>query len=243
MTVGAMDNHGTHDRSSGTVAPFSSWGSPGGFMKPDVVAPGITIVSLRAQGSTVDTVYPEARIGDAYFKGTGTSQAAAIVSGVAALMLQANPSLTPDMVKGALIKTAFRNASYKWPTAGAGVIDVGSAIQAGLKSTGGIASTNAGIVPSTGTGSLEASRGSFHANADLDGDGIPELVTGEMDALGQPWPAMSWSAYAWYTSRWSELTAVTPGWSAVSWSALSWSGTTWSAVSWSAVTWSSDMWS
>jgi len=243
MTVGAMDNHGTPDRSSGTVAPFSSWGSPGEFMKPDVVAPGITIVSLRAQGSTVDTAYPEARIGDAYFKGTGTSQAAAIVSGVAALMLQANPSLTPDMVKGALIKTAFRNASYKWPTAGAGVIDVGSAIQAGLKSNGGIGSTNAGIVPSTGTGSLEASRGSFHVNADLDGDGIPDLVTGEMDALGQPWPAMSWSAYAWSTSRWSELTAVTPGWSAVSWSALSWSGMTWSAVSWSAVTWSADMWS
>jgi serine protease AprX len=248
MTVGAMDNHGTPDRSSGTVAPFSSWGSPGGFMKPDVVAPGTTIVSLRAQGSTVDSVYPEARIGDAYFKGTGTSQAAAIVSGVAALMLQANPWLSPDQVKGALIKTAFRNASYRWPTAGAGVIDVGSAIQAGLKGTGGIGSTNAGIVPSTGTGSLEASRGSFHVNADVDGDGVPDLVTGEMDALGQPWPAMSWSAHAWETSPWSERTAVTPGWSAVSWSALSWSGTTWSAVSWSAVswsavTWSSDMWS
>jgi len=248
MTVGAMDNHGTPDRSSGTVAPFSSWGSPGGFMKPDVVAPGITIVSLRAPGSTVDTVYPEARIGDAYFKGTGTSQAAAIVSGAAALMLQANPWLTPDMVKGALIKTAFRNASYKWPTAGDGVIDVGSAVQAGIKEVGGIGSPNAGIVPSIGTGSLEASRGSFHANADFNGDGIPDLVSGEIDALGQPWPAMSWSAYAWYTSPWSQLTAVTPGWSATTWSATSWSGTTWSATtwsatSWSALSWSADMWS
>ena len=150
LTVGAADNHGTPDRSSTTVAPFSSWGSPGGFMKPDVVAPGITIVSIRDSGSTIDVAYPDARMGDSYFKGTGTSQAAAIVSGVAALMFQANPSLTPDLAKGALMKTAFRNASYKWPTAGAGLVDVGSAIQA-VTHIGGVTPANLGVVPSTGS--------------------------------------------------------------------------------------------
>jgi len=248
MTVGAADNHGTPDRSSTTVAGFSSWGSPGGFMKPDVVAPGITIVSERDPGSTIDIAHPEARIGDSYFKGTGTSQAAAIVSGVAALMFQANPGLSPDAVKGALIKTAFRNASYKWPTAGAGLIDVGSALQAAVRGNVGLAGVNAGIVPSTGTGSLEASRGSFHVNADINGDGVPEMVAGEIDVLGQPWSATSWSALSWSTSLWCSLTSVSPGWtatswSATSWSATSWSGTTWSATSWSATSWSATTWS
>ena len=241
LTVGAADNHGSPDRSSTTVATFSSWGSPDGFTKPDVIAPGITIASLRDPGSTIDTPYADARIGDSYFKGTGTSQAAAIVSGVAALMFQANPWLTPDLAKGVLLKTAYRNGNYGHG-AGAGLVDAGSALQA-ARNSNGVTPANLGLAPSTGTGSLEASRGSFHVNADLNGDGIPDTVTGETDALGQPWPAMSWSAYAWYTSPWSQLTTVTPGWSAVSWSALSWSGTTWSAVSWSAVSWSADTWS
>jgi serine protease AprX len=241
LTVGAADNHGTSDRSSTTVATFSSWGSPDGFTKPDIVAPGITVVSLRDPGSTIDTLYPDARIGDSYFKGTGTSQAAAIVSGVAALMFQANPWLTPDLAKGVLLKTAYRNGNYGHG-AGAGLVDAGSALQA-ARNPNGVTLANQDLVPSTGTGSLEASRGSFHVDADIDGDGIPDKVIGEIDALGHPWPAMSWSAYAWYTSPWSQLTAVTPGWSAVSWSALSWSGTTWSAASWSAVSWSADVWS
>jgi serine protease AprX len=242
LTVGAADNHGTPDRSSTTVAPFSSWGSPGGFMKPDVVAPGITIVSIRDSGSTIDVAYPDARIDNSYFKGTGTSQAAAIVSGVAALMFQANPSLTPDLAKGALMKTAFRNASYKWPTAGAGLVDVGSAIQA-VTHIGGVTPANLGVVPSTGTGSLEASRGSFHVMADINGDGVLDLVTGETDVLGQSWSAMSWSALSWSQSMWCSLTSVSSGWSSTSWSSTSWSGTTWSAISWSAISWSATTWS
>jgi serine protease AprX len=241
LTVGAADNHGTPDQSKTTVAAFSSWGSPGGFTKPDIIAPGITIVSLRDPGSTIDTLYPDARIGDAYFKGTGTSQAAAIVSGVAALMFQANPYLTPDVAKGVLLKTAYKNGNYG-NGAGAGLVDAGSAMQA-ARNPQGVMPANIGLVPSTGTGSLEASRGSFHVNADINGDGIPDLVSGEIDVLGQPWPALSWSSYAWYTSPWNQVTAVTPGWDAVSWSSLSWSGMTWSAVSWSSLSWSAVTWS
>ena len=243
LTVGAADNHGTPDRSSTSVAPFSSWGSPDGFRKPDVVAPGITIVSLRAPGSTVDGLHPNARVGDLYFKGTGTSQAAAIVSGVAALMFQANPWLTPDMAKGAFVKTAFRNASYRWPTAGEGLIDAQNAVQAATKGVGGISSPNAGLVPSTGTGSLEASRGSFHVMADVNGDGTPEEIVGEIDVLGMPWSATSWSATSWSQSLWCQLTSVSPGWELTPWSGISWSGMSWSAISWSAISWSVSEWS
>jgi serine protease AprX len=84
--------------------------------------------------------------------------------------------------------------------------------------------------------------------ADLDGDGVPDLVTGEIDVLGQPWTATSWSGGFWQT-RWAQIVSVAPGLESAPWfGASTWSGTTWSAVSWSATswsgtTWSSDMWS
>ena len=104
ITVGAADLNGTTDRSDDQVAPFSSRGpTQDGFEKPDLVAPGITIVSTRSVGSTIDQQHPDAVVDANYFKGTGTSQAAAIVSGVVALMYDVNPSLKPNQVKGMLL--------------------------------------------------------------------------------------------------------------------------------------------
>jgi serine protease AprX len=245
LTVGAADLRGTTGRGDDVIAPFSSSGpTPDGFAKPDILAPGITIVSTRSPNSTIDVQHPEARVGDSYFKGTGTSQAAAVVSGIAAMMFQANPWLTPDLAKAILIKTAdkkFAALTYG-VTASTQLVDAGGAVQS-ARNLGGIVPANQGLVPSSGTGSLEASRGSYHVMADLNGDGVPELVTGEVDALGQPWTAMSWSGGFWQ-SRWSQVVAVAPGLENAPWfGAMSWSGTTWSAVSWSALSWSATTWS
>jgi serine protease AprX len=241
LTVGAVDIKGTGDRGDDIIAPFSSWGpTPDGYIKPDIAAPGVTIVASRAVGSTIDLQHPEARVEDAYFKGTGTSQAAAIVSGVAALMFQANPSLTPDEAKTAIMRGAARSSTYR-SGGGAGMIDASAAIQ--LARRGIYVTANLGLVPSTGLGSLEASRGTFHVYADPNGDGVWELVVGEVDVLGQPWLATSWSATSWSASLWASLVNVTAGWAATSWSATSWSGTSWSSTSWSATSWNSTSWS
>ena len=241
LTVGAVDLKGTADRGDDVVAPFSSWGpTPDGFVKPDVVAPGITIVATRAVGSTIDQQHPDARVGDGYFKGTGTSQAAAIVSGVAALMFQAVPSLTPDQAKTAIMRGAIKTSTYR-SGGGAGLVDASSAIQLARK--GIYVTANLGLVPSTGLGSLESSRGSFHVNADPDGDGVWDLVEGEVDVFGQPWSATSWSATSWSATVWASLVNVSTGWAATSWSATSWSGTSWSSTSWSSTSWSSTSWS
>src|SRR5438132_1677 len=110
LTVGAADLRNTMERNDDRIAAFSSEGpTPDGVAKPDVVAPGITIVSDRAAGTTIDQAFPDARVGAYYFKGTGTSQAAAIVSGIAALMFQANPRLTPDVAKATSMGTTDRN--------------------------------------------------------------------------------------------------------------------------------------
>ena len=237
VTVGAVDLNGTPDRFDDVVAPFSSWGvTPDGFLKPDLVAPGITIVAPRAVGSVVDQMHPEAVVDDAYIQGTGTSQAAAIVSGVAALMFQADPSMTPDIAKATLLGSAYKSSAYR-SGGGAGLIDAGGAVIGARQGKFRLVPDNVGLVPSTGLGSLEASRGTFHVYADPDGDGVGDLIQGEVDVLGQPWSATSWSATSWSTTVWAAMVAVTPGWNATSWSATSWSGTSWSATSWIVIRW------
>jgi serine protease AprX len=243
LTVGAADLRNTIPASDDVIAEFSSSG-PATGTKPEISAPGVTIVSSRAIGSAVDVAHPSARVGDAYFKGTGTSQAAAVVSGIAARMFQANPSLTPNVAKAILMGTAGKANGLK----SAPLVDAAGAVQATLSHAYDKKPANQGLVPSTGLGSLEASRGSFHVYADLNGDGVPEPVQGEVDVLGQAWDGRSWSgrswsAEAWASSAWCAYVAESPGWEARSWSGRSWSGTSWDGRSWSGQNWTGQGWS
>ncbi|HEY3210011.1 MAG TPA: S8 family peptidase [Actinomycetota bacterium] len=238
LTVGAADLKNTIEKSDDAVTSFSSRGpTQDGFAKPGLLAPGVTIVSNRAVGSTIDQLHPSARVGDYYFKGTGTSQATAVVSGVAALMFQANPSVTPDVAKATLFGTAFKNM-------GQPLVDAYGAASAAALGQYVMAPANVGLTASTGLGSLEASRGSYHVSADLDGDGHPELVKGEIDVLGNSWSAAvftagnSWSGNSWTGNEWSSC--VFEG---NSWSGNEWSGNEWSGNEWSGNTWSGDSWS
>jgi hypothetical protein len=103
IAVGAEDSGGTTTLADDRMAPFSSRGSE--TRSPDVAAPGVAIVSTRVPGSFLDEAFPAARIGDG-FRGSGTSQAAAVVSGATALLVGGRPSLVPDQVKALLRSTA-----------------------------------------------------------------------------------------------------------------------------------------
>ena len=89
------------------MTTFSSVGptNPDGWFKPDLVTSGRSVVSLRDPGSTIDVQNPSARVGNANFVGSGTSFSSAITAGAAALLLSADPSDTPDTVKGTLLGT------------------------------------------------------------------------------------------------------------------------------------------
>jgi serine protease AprX len=137
LTVGASSHMGTVDRDDDTVASFSSRG-PAAIdygAKPDLVAPGVGIESLSdADGTlystkskyllpgTVATTYLP------YLSLSGTSMAAPVVAGTVALMLEANPSLTPNAVKAILQYTAERHG-YDPLTEGAGFLNALGAVQ------------------------------------------------------------------------------------------------------------------
>ncbi|SEM72266.1 S8 family peptidase [Lihuaxuella thermophila] len=128
ITVGATDDHETTDRSDDKVAKFSSRGPTiDGISKPDILAPGTNIVSLRSKCSFLDLSMPEKRIAKYYFSLSGTSMATPIVAGVVALMVSANPSLSPDEIKQRLLRAAVSLGEDK-NSQGAGQVDAEKAV-------------------------------------------------------------------------------------------------------------------
>jgi Subtilase family len=224
LAVGSADANGTYGHGDDNVSDYSSCGAAG--RRPDLVAPGASVVSLRNPGSHIDDTYPGGRVGDRFFRGSGTSQSAAIVSGAVALVLQQRPWMTPDQVKALLVSSAAPMPAGEFACQGAGMLD--------LKTAQG-ASVPWAVQTwprSTGLGSLEAARGSAHLT-----DGTVEL-RGEIDIFGNPWDGRTWSLASLAGTSW-----VGGLWNGKSWSGSGWSGTTWAGKSWSTITWAAGMWS
>ncbi|MGQ0617672.1 MAG: S8 family serine peptidase [Acidimicrobiia bacterium] len=221
VAVGASEANGTYSSGDDTVAAFTNGGSDDRGV--DVVAPGRSVVSLRVPGSFIDQTAPEARTDDGGFRGSGTSQAAAAVAGVSALMVAERPALQPDQVKSLLMSTGRDLPRSATPAQGGGEVHAPAAVAGDAPRPGAAAQR---FAPGTGTGSLEAARGSVHVAV----GGVP--LVGETTVLGQPWSGVSWSGLSWSGGSWSGL----------SWSGLSWSGVSWSGVSWSGGSWSASAW-
>jgi subtilisin family serine protease len=138
LTVGASTHNGTIDRRDDRVAPFSSRGPSAIDLvsKPDLVAPGVGIESLSDPGSTLFVRRPEARLAGtvpaqipAYLSLSGTSMAAPVVAATVALMLEANPSLTPAEVKAVLKASAEVNPDEDTTAQGAGFLNARAAVE------------------------------------------------------------------------------------------------------------------
>ncbi len=229
LAVGAADTQGTIDYWDDTVPAWATRGT--NTRHVDVVAPGVSVIGARVPNGYADERNPTARIGARFAKASGTSQATAVVAGEVALLMQANPSLTPDQVKGRLQSTAWAFPGTDVKYRGSGMTKVNTA----RKMTGNTG--KAGSAWSTGSGLLEAARGSSHVN-----DGVSDL-RGEVDIFGRTWDPVAWARAsaartAWSGGNWRGWT-----WSGNGWNARTWRGVTWSSGTWSARTWRDSDWS
>ncbi len=236
-----------------------TWAPSGDDVRnPDLVAPGVSIASLRVPGSRIDLDHPEGQVADdsRLFLGSGTSQSAAVVSGAAALLLQQRPHLAPDDLKHLLTSTAT-DMYDKARLAGNGALDLSAAMHT---KTDAVEQT---WTPATGLGSLEDARGTDHVtigDSELTGEFTvtgaawdPEAWvaaseagtawSGSEDWSGSTWSGSTWSGSTWSGSTWSGSTWSGSTWSGSTWSGSTWSGSTWSGSTWSGSTWSGSTWS
>jgi serine protease AprX len=221
LTVGAADlSAGAHE-----VASFSGSGVVAGVQKPDVVASGVHVLGAIPPTSAIATQNPSGWQRGGLFRGSGTSEATAVASGVAAAWYSGNPGADPAAAKAALRGAAV--ATVRGPGAGAGLVQLANGGRGGN-----------GSRSDAGESSLDAA--AWNDAAWL-GGGWSEWLASSWS--GPAWDASSWSASSWSASSWSASSWSASSWSASSWSASSWSASSWSASSWSASSWSASSWS
>jgi serine protease AprX len=243
IAVGGSDGRGTVAPGDDVVAGWSSRGDLA--RRPDLVAPGQSVVSLRDPGSRIDVDHPAGRVGERFFRGSGTSQAAAVVSGAAALLLQQRPGLTPDQVKHLLTSTARPLPDADPSAQGAGLLDVRAAAAAPTP-------TSRQSWPSSlGTGSLDLARGSSHVTVDgtpLIGEQSVFLTAwnafGWTTALvdGTAWSGGSWTGNSWTGNSWTGNSWTGGAWLGNSWTGNSWTGNSWTGNSWTGNSWTGNSW-
>lgn len=188
IAVGGVDGKGTADPADDEIADWSSRGNR--VRDPDFAAPGEAIVSLRVPGSFLDERYPAARVGNGRFRGSGTSQAAAVASGAVALLLARHPSWNPDTVKAAL-RSGARSLGADHRAQGEGSLDVVAAVA--TEPTGAVQSW-----PRARSFSLR------------------ELARRGRDDINV-WDGRRWSGRRWSGRRWSGLEWTGVRWNGVKW--------------------------
>lgn len=134
LTVGAVTDSSTpYDLSDDRVATFSSKGpTVEGFVKPEVVAYGANIASKMDERYFRKAMKLSAK-GENYTEISGTSQASAIVAGIAALIVSSDPYISPDDVKCRIISSAKaanngETLSYSPFQQGAGLVNAYDAV-------------------------------------------------------------------------------------------------------------------
>jgi len=218
ITVGATDTQQTAGATDDVVASYSSVG-PTLFdevAKPDLVAPGDRLISLRTQGSYIDTNFsgnvvpvadfaPKAPLDTVsnYLMLSGTSTSAPVVAGAAALMIGADPSLSPDDVKVRLMDTADPVAGASANQQGAGTLDVDGALAATTRASGPALSARLG-------------------------DGKKSFTNGDYNK----WERRAWEKYGWTKYKWTKYAWTKYAWTKYAWTKYAWTKYAWTKYAW-----------
>ncbi|MCU0284708.1 MAG: S8 family serine peptidase, partial [Candidatus Nanopelagicales bacterium] len=175
------------------VAPFSSRGTKLAKGKPDLAAPGVSIVSAAAPGSLASESARWTQ--DGYIPGSGTSMSAAVVAGAAAAVLAGNPDLRPNGVKSLLVTTTYRSAALEAADgAGAGGLDLAAALAQAADAPLDVA-PDRGPKPTEDWGPAEGDADAWAAFA-------AAWESGDKDAVRAAWAGLRWQTKQWASRAW-----------------------------------------
>jgi serine protease AprX len=243
ITVGALDDMAQPTVADDEMTNFSSVGptSPDGWAKPDLVTSGRSIVSLAAPGSTIYDENPSARIGSGNFVGSGTSFSTAITSGAAALVLAANPTLTPDELKARLLGTTSPGPVGNPFVDGHGAMNAYAAATAGqMNLSQSVAGTALALLGATVSlspvGSLADSWNANLWSGVSWSQGSAGGPTGN-GPNGSAWNGSAWNGFAWSSRAWND-----GGWASAAWDGQTWQGSAWDGSAWQGSAWNGSAW-
>jgi serine protease AprX len=230
VTVGAVDVNGSANTLDDTNAPWSAYGyTLDGFAKPEVGAPGRYLIEQVPPLATLLTDFP-ANVLDptrGMIQLSGTSFAAAAVSGMAANLLGVHPTWTPDQVKGELMRSAVGLDTAFPGSIGVGEVNLYRAIRSPIDFSG---------PPNPNLG-LEEFLVRDPARGRLPVFDVKRWIG--VASADASWNAASWSSASWSSASWSSASWSSASWSSASWSSASWSSASWSSASWNLASWSS----
>jgi len=228
ITVGATDTRQTPGLADDVVCAYSSMGPTlyDEVAKPDLVAPGNRLISLREKASYIDRTFPEnlipvedyapaapKKVRSNYVKLSGTSTSAPVVAGAAALLLGQDPSLTPDDVKLRLMRSADPLAGASGYAQGAGLLDVDGALDETVRAE------------------------SPALSADL-GDGTTIL---SRDTYVE-WDKFAWTKFAWTKFAWTKFAWTKFAWTKFAWTKFAWTKFAWTKFAWTKFAWTKFAW-
>jgi serine protease AprX len=235
ITAGALDDMATASIADDEMNDFSSVGptSPDGWIKPDLVTSGRSVVSLAVPGSTIYNNHPSALVGAANFAGSGTSFSAAVTSGAAALVLADNPGLTPNQIKARLLGNTSPGPLGDPFADGHGALDAYAAATSGPMNFSQSAANLTPVSPGV-TVSLSPTRPVDTWNTNL----WPGT------SWNQPPPdGRAWNGWAWNGGDWNGFSLNGRAWNGGEWNGAQWNGADWTGRAWNDSGWNGSAWS
>jgi serine protease AprX len=239
ITVGALDDMATATTADDEMTDFSSVGptSPDGWVKPDLVTSGRSVVSLAAPGSTIYDDNPSARVGPANFVGSGTSFSAAITSGAAALVLADNPGLSPDQLKARLLGNTSPGPVGNPFVDGHGALNAYAAATSGPMNFSQSAARLTPVWPGR-TVSLSPIRPVDTWNANL----WSPAPANQPPTTGWAWNGTAWNGSDWDGWVWNDSAWNSAAWNGAAWNGEDWTGWAWNDSAWDGSAWDGSAW-
>jgi serine protease AprX len=244
ITAGSLDDMATTSTDDDEMNDFSAVGptSSDGWAKPDLVTSGRSVVSLAAPGSAIYNNYPRARVGPANFVGSGTSFSAAITTGAAALVLAANPGLTPDQLKARLLGTTNPGPIGNPFVDGHGALSAYAAATCGPMN---LSQSSVGLIPSL-VGALTSLVPTSRVNswnASLwSGVSWNQPPSSGHAWNGLAWDGGDWDGWAWTGRAWNDGWWAGALWNADDWAGRAWNDGAWAGSAWAGVAWNDGAW-